>query len=282
MLLLTAFIWGNAFVAQSIGAGYIGPFVFMSLRTWLALIVLMPLLLSVYKKEKPDKAQRETLIRGGLLCGVFLFLGSIFQQIGIAYTTTAKASFITTLYMVFVPVVFVFLGKKPSVKIWAAVALGLVGLYLLCMKGDLSVNVGDLWMIVAALAYTGQILMVNRTVDKVHPVLLSGMQFISCGILSTVGACFEPFDWQAVQQALPTVLYAGIFSSGVGYTLQIIGQQKLNPTVASIAMCMESVFGALAGWLWLHQTLRPQELLGCALMFAAILITQIPEKKTAP
>lgn len=282
LLLLTAFIWGNAFVAQSIGAGYIGPFVFMSLRTWLAMIVLMPLMISVYKKEKPDKAQRETLIKGGLMCGTFLFLGSIFQQIGIAHTTTAKAGFITTLYMVFVPVVSVFLGKKPSMKIWVAVGLGLVGLYLLCMQGTVSVNVGDLWMIAAALSFTGQILMVNYTVDRVHPILLSGMQFISCGILSTIGACFEPFDMQAIHQALPTILYAGIFSSGIGYTLQIIGQQELNPTVASLAMCMESVFSALAGWFWLRQTLSAQELLGCALMFAAILITQIPEKKTAP
>lgn len=281
LLLLTAFIWGNAFVAQSVGAAYIGPFSFMAIRTWMAIIALSPLLVRSVRRTNLTKHDWKKLGRAGLLCGIFVFLGGLLQQIGIAYTTPAKAGFITALYMIFVPLVSVFFGKKPSSKLWLAVVLGLIGLYLLCIQGTLEINVGDVWILACAFAYTGQILCINLFVHDCHPILLSGMQFLVCAILSTLGMIFEPISWSAVMEAMPMLLYAGIFSTGVGYTLQIVAQQGLNPTVASLAMCTESVFSALAGWFWLHQVLSPSELAGCVLMFSAILITQIPDKKTA-
>ena len=279
LLIFTAFIWGNAFVAQSVGADYVGPFTFLAIRTWMALVLLIPFMWAQYKKVHLDKQEKKTLIMGGFLCGTFLFLGSVFQQIGIAYTTTAKAGFITTLYMIIVPFVSIFSGKKPSLQIWIAVILGMIGLYMLTMQGALSINIGDIWMVACACAFAGQILCVHKVAPRVNPILLSGVQFLACALYASVGFLFEPFQMSDIQMALPTLLYAGIFSSGIGYTFQIIGQRGLNPTVASIAMCMESVFSALAGWFWLHQGLTTSELIGCALMFVAILITQIPEKK---
>ena len=251
----------------------------MAIRSWMALIVLAPFIWFHYKKEKPDNKQIRKLLWGGVACGSFLFLGSLFQQIGIGYTTPAKAGFITTLYMVFVPLVSIFTDKKPSLQIWIAVILGIVGLYLLTIHGAIEVNVGDLWVMACALAFTAQILLIHKVAPDVNPILLSAVQFVICALYSSVGFLFEPLQASDIQLALPTLLYAGIFSSGMGYTFQIIGQRGLNPTVASIAMCMESVFSALAGWFWLHQVLTPVELLGCGLMFGAILITQIPTKK---
>lgn len=275
LLILTAFIWGNAFVAQSVGADYVGPFTFLSLRSWLGAAVLLPLL---YKNR--DKINKKSIF-GGLICGFFLFIASLFQQIGIAHTTTAKSGFITALYMVIVPLLYLLMGKKVSKKIWLSVLLAIIGLSLLCLKGSLVLQYGDLITLLCALGFSLQIISVDHFAKSNDAFILSEFQFIACAILSSLFIPFEHTSIQAIQDASIAILYAGIFSTGVGYTLQTVSQKGLNPTVASIAMCLESVFSALAGWFWLHQSLTFREILGCIIMFSAIILTQIPDKKEA-
>ena len=211
-----------------------------------------------------------------------LFAASVAQQMGIPGTTTAKAGFLTALYVVLVPVCGIFAGKKPGVKLCCCVAASVVGLYLLCMAGHDSLSLsGSEWLLLlCALLFTGQILLVNHFSPKLDGIQLSFVQFLVVSVLSTVGMfLFEQPTVQQFRDAAVSILYCGIMSSGVAYTLQIEGQKDLDPTIASLAMCLESVFSALAGWLILHQTLTPTELTGCALMFAAIVASQLPEKK---
>ncbi len=276
LLLLTAFIWGVAFVAQTSGANHVGPFTFLAARNILASIALLPF---VFKNKESNVTKRNRTIRAGILCGLFLFLGSLFQQIGIASTTTAKSGFITALYMVFVPLLSTFQGKKIPFTIWLSVVLGTIGLYLLCVRGNMSFGSGELWTLACALCFALQIMAIHHSMQKdCDPILLTEMQFITCTIISLVFAYFEAPSLQSLQGALPAILYAGFLSSGVGYTLQTIGQQGVNPTVASIIMCLESVFSTLAGWLLLHQSLTMVQVFGCCIMFIAILTTQIPQK----
>ncbi len=273
LLILTALIWGIAFVAQSTGAEYVGPFTFLASRNYLACLALVPFLI----RREIDPQTRRNTIKYGLICGAFLCLGSLFQQMGIAYTTTAKSGFITAMYMVIVPVISIFLGKKPSKKLWISVLLGIVGLYLLCLYGHeaMSLGKGEAITLLCSFAFACQILSVNHFGKDCDSILLSEMQFIVCAIVGTVCMFFEQPTLTSIQLALPAILYAGLFSSGIGYTLQIIGQEGVNPTLASLILCLESVFSALAGWLLLGQTLTATELLGCATMFGAIILTQI-------
>lgn len=226
--------------------------------------------------------QRKTLVIGGLCCGTALFAASVAQQMGIPGTTTAKAGFLTALYVVLVPVCGIFVGKKPGVKLCCCVAASVFGLYLLCMAGHDSLSLsGSEWLLLlGALLFTGQILLVNHFSPKLDGIQLSFAQFFVVSVFSTVGMfLFEQPTVQQFRDAAVSILYCGIMSSGVAYTLQIEGQKDLDPTIASLTMCLESVFSALAGWLILHQTLTPTELTGCALMFAAIVASQLPEKK---
>lgn len=278
ILLITSIIWGMAFVAQSVGSHLVGPFTFMAIRSWLGFFVLAPLLLHTLRKVGINR----DLVIGSVCCGMGLFIGSILQQFGIAYTTTAKAGFITALYMIFVPICSWFLHKPIHKQIWISVLMSVLGLYLLCFHGSIAAfNQGDLLMLLAALGFTFQILAVNHFVTKCHPILLSGGQLLFCAIISTLMMTNETITLPAFKQALIPMLYTGIFSTGVAYTLQIIGQKGLNPTVSSLVMCLESVFSALGGWLLLGQSLNIQELTGCSLMFLAIVFSQVSPRKKA-
>ena len=284
-LLVCAAIWGSAFVAQSVGAEYVGAFTFLAVRNWIAVVFLIPVIFvrdTILKKRgrpsvRPaNRTQRRFLLMGGAACGFFLCAASAFQQVGIRYTTTAKAGFITALYVVIVPILSVFFGKSVKSRIWMCVALAVLGLYLLCMRGELSLSFGDGVVLVCAFLFACQIMTVDYFAPQVDTVRLSQTQFLVTALLSTVCMLlFEDLSTDSLIRALPSIAYAGVMSSGVAYTLQIIGQQNLNPAIASITMSLESVFAALAGWIVLGQSMTVRELAGCVLMFAAIIFAQL-------
>ena len=284
-LLVCAAIWGSAFVAQSVGAEYVGAFTFLAVRNWIAVVFLIPVIYVrdtiLRKRGRPsvrpaNRTQRRCLLTGGAACGFFLCAASAFQQVGIRYTTTAKAGFITALYVVIVPILSVFFGKSVKSRIWMCVALAVLGLYLLCMRGELSLSFGDGVVLVCAFLFACQIMTVDYFAPQVDTVRLSQTQFLVTALLSTVCMFFfEDLSTDSLIKALPSIAYAGVMSSGVAYTLQIIGQQNLNPAIASITMSLESVFAALAGWIVLGQSMSFRELAGCVLMFAAIILAQL-------
>ena len=284
-LLVCAAIWGSAFVAQSVGAEYVGAFTFLAVRNWIAVVFLIPVIYVrdtiLRKRGRPsvrpaNRTQRRCLLTGGAACGFFLCAASAFQQVGIRYTTTAKAGFITALYVVIVPILSVFFGKSVKSRIWMCVALAVLGLYLLCMRGELSLSFGDGVVLVCAFLFACQIMTVDYFAPQVDTVRLSQTQFLVTALLSTVCMFFfEDLSSDSLIRALPSIAYAGVMSSGVAYTLQIIGQQNLNPAIASITMSLESVFAALAGWIVLGQSMTVRELAGCVLMFAAIILAQL-------
>lgn len=288
MLVLCAFIWGTAFVAQSIGSGYVGPYTFLASRSWLACAFLLGLMLFRRASQKRKGMQTPfwqnggVLLKGGALCGTALFAASTAQQMGIGTTSTAKAGFLTALYVVLVPVCGVFVGKRPGVKLWCCVAASVAGLYLLCLagRGTLALTGGEWQLLLCAFLFTIQILLVTHYSPRLNGVQLSFVQFFTTAVFSTLFMfLFEAPTLAQLQGAAVSIAYCGIFSSGIAYTLQILGQKELDPTIASLAMCLESVFSALAGWLILGQVLSPVELAGCALMFAAIIASQLPDKK---
>ena len=289
ILLLTATIWGVAFVAQSVGMEYIGPFTFNAIRCVLGGLVLIPVILVLKKKketgaENQEKEDKKTLWAGGIACGVILCIASNLQQFGIMEASVGKSGFFTALYIVMIPVIGIFIGKRPGIKLWFCVALAVVGMYLLCMKdGSFTIERADIMLLLCALAFSFHILVVDYFSPKVGGVKMSCIQFFVCGVLSAVGMLFtETPDISNIQAAWLPLLYAGLLSCGVGYTLQIVGQKGSNPVIASLIMSLESVISALAGWVILGQVLSPKEILGCVLMFVAIIITQIPigNKKT--
>lgn len=287
MLLVASFFWGTTFVAQSLGAEYVGAGTYLALRTYIGIIFLLPFVLYRDKKdikdsglgtqELQDKRSREkqAFIKGGMLAGLFIFLASFAQQYGIAFTSVAKAGFLTTLYVVFVPIISLLFGRRFDNKIWISIALSVIGMYLLCMNGSFYLEIGDALMILSALGFSVQILAVSRYSKRIDPVKLTLAQFIVEAMLATiVMLVLERPDLSSIHSALPAILYAGIFSSGIAYTLQSLGQKNLNPAIASIAMCLESVFGTLSGWIVLGQKLSLREATGCILMFVAIVLTQ--------
>lgn len=283
LLFLTAFIWGVAFVAQSAGMDYVEPFTFNAVRCILGGIVLIPCIgiLSLHKKQKNDVPEnKKTLFIGGIMCGILLFTASSLQQFGILYTTAGKAGFITALYIIIVPVLSIFLHKKAGMKVWISVVIALCGLYLLCMKENLRLSQGDILLLLCSLTFSFHIMVIDYFAPKVDGVKMSCIQFFVCGILSAIGMLlFEnPNIGQILSGWLP-ILYGGIMSCGVAYTLQIVGQEGMNPTVASLILSMESVISVLAGWVLLHETLSRRELMGCVFMFAAIILAQLPEKQ---
>ena len=298
-LLLAAIIWGIAFVAQSVGMEYVGGFTFNAVRSLLGSVVLIPLILISGHKSSTDTAateansyvsssdgtvsnirKRKDLIIGGISCGICLCLASNFQQFGIKYTTVGKAGFITACYIIIVPIIGLFLGKKCNKFIWAAVAMALIGLYLLCITDGFSIGKGDLLVLVCAFLFSIHILVIDHFSPKADGVKLSCIQFLTCGILSGIPALlFEHPDFSAICRAWMPILYAGIMSCGVAYTLQIIGQKNMNPTVASLILSLESCISVLAGWVLLGQQLSAKEILGCVIMFAAIILAQLPQKQ---
>lgn len=286
LLFLTAFIWGTAFVAQAVGMDHIGPLTFNMARSFVGGVALIPVCLVFARIKSPEqrqaeKKERKTLLLGGLCCGAALGVASALQQLGIQYTTVGKAGFITALYIVIVPILGLFLRKKVGVKLWVSVVIAVFGLYLLCMSGSLALQKGDFLVLLCAVVFSIHIMVIDYFSPKVDGVQMSCIQFFVAGILSAVG--------MLVMEGIPSphalavswvpILYAGALSSGVGYTLQIIGQKGVNPTIASLVLSLESVISVLAGWVILHQSLSSREALGCVLMFCAIILAQLPEKK---
>lgn len=293
MLLIATLIWGTAFVAQSEGADAIGPYAFNCIRSFIGALVLLPVIgifdqLGITQKKPVTTEQKRLLNKGGVCCGVALFFASNLQQLGIYYgTPIGKTGFLTTCYIVLVPIIGLFLHKRCNWNIWISVMITLVGLYLLCMDGDFSVQYSDVLVLLCAVLFAVQILAVDYFSPQVDGVRLSCIQFVVCGLLGLV-----PTFWvdcghsiEGIQAWIPgimslqawwSLLFAGVLSSGIAYTLQILGQSGLNPTVASLLMSLESVFAVLAGWIVLKEKLTMKELTGCIIIFVAVLFAQLP------
>ena len=284
LLLLCSLIWGTAFVAQSAGSG-MGAYSFLAGRSWLAVLVLIPTVLvfdAIRRKNGTDAkpktaAEKKKLLAAGFVCGTLLFAASAAQQIGITINpSTAKAGFLTAMYVVLVPVFGLFLGRKGSAQLWISMVVAVLGLYLLCMKNGFgSIESSDWLLLSCAVLFSFQIIAVDHFSPQVDGVRLSLAEFLVVSVESTAAALlFEaPSAAQFAENALP-ILYCGIMSSGVAYTLQIVAQKDTDPTVASLILCLESVFAVLAGALVLHQIPTGRELAGCVLMFVAIVLAQ--------
>lgn len=290
LLFTAAVIWGVAFVAQSVGMDYVGPYTFNMVRTLLGGLVLIPCIFLLGrknarkdgKKDQPSKAldRPRDLIIGGGLCGIMLFISTSLQQVGIQYTTVGKAGFITALYIIIVPILGIFLKKKPGLRIWISVVIALAGLYLLCMTGSLSLSKGDFLILICSFCFSIHIMVVDHFSEKVSGTKLSCIQFFVTAVLSAIPMfLLETPRMSNILQAWLPILYAGILSCGVAYTFQIIGQKGCDPTIASLILSLESVVSVLAGWVILHQNLSAKEITGCVLMFAAIILAQVSPKK---
>ena len=280
LLLLTAIIWGTSFVAQSAGMEYVGPFTFNGIRSIIGALVLAPSAWFMDKKEGVLTPWKDkTLVLGGLICGVVLFLATSSQQIGIITTSSGKAGFLTALYMVLVPIFSIALRKRPGKQIWFRVVLALVGMYFLCIDGEFSIQAGDLWLLACAALFALQILAVDKFAPNVDVIKLSCYQFAVTGVLSIIPLIQEhPVMDNIIECWLP-IAYAGVLSSGLAYTLQMEAQKKVQPTVASLIMCLESVFSAIFGFIILGERLSAREVIGCIVMLAAVVLTQIPIKR---
>lgn len=296
LLLLAALIWGVAFVAQSVGMDYMGPFTFNGARFLMGSAVLVPVILFRRKKADPagggqartdrsgakENAGKAALM-GGVCCGLALCPAALFQQFGILYTTVGKAGFITTLYIILVPLAGIFMKKTPSSRIWTGAALAAFGFYLLCIKEGFSLSRGDALVFIGSVLFTVHILVIDHFSPKADGVELSCIQFLTAGVISSVLAfVFEKPELSALAEGIIPLAYAGILSSGVAYTLQVIGQRDTDPAVASLLLSMESVFSVLAGWMLLGQALSARELMGCALVFGAVILVQLPTGKRRP
>ena len=283
--ILAAFIWGTAFVAQDLCADSIGAFAFNATRYFIAVLALLVVILisDKLKKNKPTltaqekKAANKQLWLGGLCCGAALAIASNFQQAGlVAGTDAGKAGFITALYVVLVPVFGLFFKRKVSLPTWIAVVLSVVALYLLCIKGDFSLAPGDLLVLVCAVCFAVHILVIDHFTAYCDGVKLSCLQFLFAGIISTICMfIFEDVDFAAILSCALPLLYVGIFSCGVGYTLQILAQKDSNPTVVTILLSLESVFAVIAVAIILKQQMTVREYIGCAIMFAAVILAQV-------
>ncbi|HIX72970.1 MAG TPA: DMT family transporter [Candidatus Anaerobutyricum stercoripullorum] len=306
-LILTALIWGAAFVAQSVSMDYIEPLTFIFLRSLIGGLFLIPCIwmLDWLNRRSEDSGQeaadsREGLaareaaagerkgnvrwwtdrqvLTGGIVCGLFLFFANCFQQTGIQYTTVGKAGFITSFYIIIVPLLGIFLKRYCGILTWVAVVIALAGLYFLCMNEALEIQTGDFLILISAFLFAGQILAIDHFVRFVDGVKMSCIQFLTGAVLGCVGMLlFESPQISLIVQAAVPVLYTGIMSTGVGYTLQIVGQKGMNPTMAALILSLESVFSALSGFVILHQVMSGRELLGCVLMFTAIILAQLPD-----
>lgn len=297
LLVLAALIWGFAFVAQSTGGDAVGPYTFNCIRSVIGGVVLLPVIMLSdrlqWSRKKPVSRQDwRTLLTGGVSCGIALSIASNLQQVGIYMgSPVGKAGFLTACYMLMVPLLGIFLKRKCGWNVWLGIVIAVAGLYLLCIKGSFSIQFSDLLILLCALAFAVQILVVDHYVDMVDGTRMACIQFLVCGITSAIPMIFvdmglsvsEISEWVSAfadPYAWIPILYAGALSCGVAYTLQIIGQRGMNPTVASLLMSLESVFSALAGWMLLNEALSGREITGCMLIFGAVILAQlqIPQK----
>ena len=284
MLLLCAMVWGAAFVAQSEGMNYIGPFTMQATRYFLSGLVLLPVIYLRDKKgitHRPAGSGAKRQFVCGMICGLILFAACVIQQYGIIHTTVGKSGFITTMYIILVPFLGLFVKLRVKPLNWLCAAISLTGLYLLCAGGEgiSSVNIGDWLTLLCAVFFAIHILFIDRACHDLDGVRLSCVQFFTASAVSAIGMlALEQPSWNAIRGAWLPIVYTGVFSGGVGYTLQILGQQLVAPTLASMILSLESVFAVLFGWLLLHQALSTRELLGCAVIFLAIVIAQLPGK----
>lgn len=295
MLLITALIWGVAFVAQSVGMDFVGPFTFTASRSFVGSLVLLPVIFLMDKMRSkeaaksgaestvtPQEGDTKTLIIAGIICGIALFGGTSLQQVGISLgTTSGKAGFITALYIIGVPLLGIFLKKRVRPIIWFCVAMAVCGLYLLCVTDGIgSIQAGDILIMIGSICFSIQIMVVDHFSNRVDGVRLSCLQFLVCGIIALVFTLLrEAPTWEAIVAAKTPILYTGVMSSGVAYTFQILGQKHTSPTVASLIMSLEAVFAMIAGALILSQMPSMRELVGSLIMFAAIILAQLPSKK---
>ncbi len=295
LLLLAAIIWGAGFVAQRAGMEFIGPLTFGACRFWLAFFALIPVVQltnrmeqkALSKSENPTTPKtpeeiaksKKVFFRAAILCGTILFCGSILQQFGMVFTTAGKAAFITALYILLVPLFSLVLKLRPGLASWVGVGIGTVGLYFLCITESFTIAKGDLIVLIGAFFWAAHVLVIDRFLPYVNPAKLAMAQFGICAAYNTIGMIlFESPDWATILPCLVPIFYAGVISAGVGFTLQIFGQQYTTPTVASLLLSMEAVFGAVFGFFLLHEIMSSRELAGCVLMFAALIIAQLPDK----
>lgn len=287
MLTLCALIWGTAFIAQSLGGQYAEPLTFNCARSVLATIFLLGCCFIFDKiAGRPfsiwgtdDPLRRERLLKGGIVCGIALGLASFMQQLGIMYTTVGKSGFITALYIVLVPLLsYIFLRRSVSTLQSVSVALAAVGMYFICINEGFSINKGDLYTLVCAFCFAAQIICVENIIKNLDGVRLSLFQFATCSVLNGVLMfIFESPSWPAIMQGWAPIAYTGIMSSGVAFTLQIVAQKHVSSIVACMIMSLESAFALVSGWIILGQAMTEREIFGCALVFAAIMLAQIPD-----
>lgn len=281
LLFLTAIIWGFAFVAQKVGAQYVGAFTFNGIRFVLGTLSLFPVIM-LFEKEKAGKEKFKKTAFAGLIGGLVLFAASTLQQYGVEITNSAgKSGFITGLYTVFVPIAaFLFMKKKTSVLTWVGAVFAVVGLYLLCMTGEEGVGIGDLVLLIGTMFWTVHILVIDRFVEEISPLRFAQIQFAVCGLLSVVCALIlEDISFAGIKDALVPILYGGFMSVGVAYTCQILGQKEADPTFSAIVLSTESVFAAVGGVLLQNETMTASAYAGCVLIFAGIVLSQLKLKK---
>ena len=290
LLIFTAMIWGSAFVAQRVGMEKIEPVTFNAARMLLAAVLIgfLAFLLAQKEKKHPpvrteaeNRKYRKNTVLGGICCGLFLSAASLFQQTGIVYTTAGKAGFITAMYMLLVPVInFLLFRKKNTWLVWIAVLIGVFGMYLLCMTGGFYLTHGDTLVCICAVLFSGHILCCDHFARLGNPITISAIQFATATVVSGIAAfLMETPTWEKIASAAIPIIYCGIMSGGIGYTLQMVAQKFTDPTIASLLMSLESVFAVLTGTLLLGERMSMRELLGCIIMFLAIVLVQIPLPK---
>lgn len=288
LLLITAAIWGSAFVAQRLGMDYIGPHTFNGIRFIIGGLALIPLswwlsqrlakqaAAGVVKPVSPKSSSIRGLMMGGFIAGTVLFGGAALQQVGLIYTTAGKAGFITSLYIVLVPIAGLALKHDNGPGIWLGALIALVGLYLLSIKSDWTLDYGDLLVLIGAFFWTAHVLVIGWLAPQYDPLKLSIVQFLFCGVLSfAIGLGFEPWNWEGIKLAMPAILYTALMSTAIAYTLQVVAQQTAKPSHAAIILSAEAVFAVAAGWLILDEVLTMRAAMGCVLIMLGMLISQL-------
>lgn len=281
-IILATIIWGSTFVAQSVGVDHVGPFTFLSIRCFLAVTMLLLVLLFTNRKDFVKIITDPRLWKAGIPCGIALFAATALQQIGLIYTTAGKGGFITTMYIIMVPIFGLFLKQKPPKTVGISVVLAAVGLYLISGAGFTDINIGDVLMLLCAVAFAVQILIMDRVAGELSSMALNMSQALVCAVAAGICAlCFDTTTWQGILDCWFPLCWAGIMSMGIAYTLQIVGQKSIEPTTASLLMSFESVFAAISGALLLSERFTLTEGIGCVLVFGAIILSQIPTKNKA-